>query len=408
MRGSKREKRKGVWELRVYLGRDKNNRPIQQSVTFQGSARDADTELAHMITKLEDKETDTELGPSTTVNRALDLWIEQKWEDLSPSTTRRYKSLLKNHIRPGLGALVIKNSTPLNYEKFFRQMKRGGASEASVRQARAVLHRALRLARRWSGNRLPNPVHDAELPVWGHDEQADEVRSPEDEEVRGAIAAAYEYEPRFGAFCRVTAATGGRRGELCALRWADIDWESCALEIDEAVVAAEGGAIVRGPKTKKSKRPVAIDAGTIEALRQLRDGAEDLARLCEIELLDSAFVFSAEPGGMTPPHPDSMSKAFAEVRRRAGLAEDLHLHSLRHWVSTVLDPVVSQKQKMGRLGHTTVPVSHRYTKRITDEDVKAAGYLGAKLEGNKPKLSVVKAAKRAVRVPEANRSYGEA
>lgn len=29
-----------------------------------------------------------------------------------------------------------------------------------------MLHRACRLARRWSGNTLPNPIADTELPSW--------------------------------------------------------------------------------------------------------------------------------------------------------------------------------------------------------------------------------------------------
>ncbi len=387
MRGTKREKRPGVWELRVYVGNDRNGRPVQRSVTFHGSAGDADTELCRLVAKLGDDERG-ELGPSTKVNQALDMWEQQKWDDLSPSTTRRYKSLIKVHIRPGVGSLVIRNATPLQFEKFFRKMKQEGASEASVRQARAILHRALKLARKWSGNRLPNPVHDAELPKWTEAEQTAEVRSPEDEEVRFAIAEAYDYELRFGAYCRTKAATGARRGEVCALRWTKINWDASEIKLDEAIVAAEGGAIVRQPKTRASKRPVAIDAETLSALRDLRAEVEDIARKCEVSLVPDAFVFSTDPTGATPPHPDSMSHAFAVIRMRGELAPDLHLNSMRHWQSTTLDPIVSQKQKMARMGHTTVPVSHRYTHKLTEEDRKAAEHVASKLNG-KPKLTVV-------------------
>lgn len=381
MRGTKREKRTGVWELRVYTGNDKNGRPVQRSVTFHGGEGDAGTELCRLVAKLNDDE-GSELGPSTTVGQAIDLWIKEKWDDLSPTTTRRWKSLINVHIRPELGKLQIRKSTSLDFERFFKKMKREGQSEASVRQAKAVLRRALNLARKWSNRRLPNPVIDAELPTWKLQEQPEEVRVPSDEEVRAVIAGAFDYDVRFGVFCRTTAASGGRRGEMCALRWPDVDWEASAIGIDEAIVAAEGGAQVRGPKTVKSKRPVALDGETLDGLRMLRKRVEENAAICEVALVADAFVFSTDPTGAIPPHPDSMSHAFAEVRKLSGLADDLHLQALRHWVSTTLDPVVSQRQKMKRLGHTTVPTSHGYTHRITEEDRKAAKHIAAKLNGD--------------------------
>jgi hypothetical protein len=67
MRGTKRQKRPGIWELRIYIGRDANDRPIQRSVTFRGGARDADRELARLITQLEDEETAAELTVEYTL-----------------------------------------------------------------------------------------------------------------------------------------------------------------------------------------------------------------------------------------------------------------------------------------------------------------------------------------------------
>ena len=53
-----------------------------------------------------------------------------------------------------------------------------GLSEGSVRIIRAVLHRSCRVARRWSGNTLPNPIADTELPTWRLDEKRERVRAP--------------------------------------------------------------------------------------------------------------------------------------------------------------------------------------------------------------------------------------
>ena len=78
---------------------------------------------------------------------------------------------------------------------------------------------------------------------------------------------------------------------------------------------------------------------------------------------DESFVFSLEPGGTTPPHPDVISHAFASLRDRAKVAGDVHLHSLRHFQATVIDSVVSERQKQARLGSATVHMARHYGHR---------------------------------------------
>jgi integrase len=90
------------------------------------------------------------------------------------------------------------------------------------------------------------------------------------EEVLALISAAATRDNRYSVARRVVAAIGMRRGEACALRWSDIDWEAGTLTIDESVIPGEGGAVIKSPKTRASIRRVAIDQGTVLALCQLR------------------------------------------------------------------------------------------------------------------------------------------
>jgi integrase len=260
-------------------------------------------------------------------------------------------------------------------------LKSRGLSQTNVRQIRAFLHRACRLARKWSSGQLRNPVADAELPAWSISERPPDVRAPSSEEVRALLDAAFAYDVRIGVFLQVVAATGARRGEVCALRWSDVDQESAALRIDESVVAAGGGAIVKSPKTRASIRLVALDVQTLEALRDLRTQAENLAHESNVAIAEDGFVFSIEPDGALPPHPDAMTHAFSRTRKQAGLDADLHLHSLRHFHATALDPVVSERQTQARLGWSTVQMSRHYTDAIGAEDRRAAEHVGRLLAG---------------------------
>ncbi|MGH9075748.1 MAG: tyrosine-type recombinase/integrase [Acidimicrobiales bacterium] len=167
-----------------------------------------------------------------------------------------------------------------------------------------------------------------------------------------------------------------RPGEACALRWADVEWDCSAVRVDEALVAALGSTRVRGPKTRASVRAVAVDADTLAELRVLQDHQKMLAVAADAPIEADAFAFSFEPGGQLPPHPDTMSHAFAHLRRQAGVPDDVHLHSLRHFQSTALDPVISEAQKQARLGWATVHMARHYTDAVPEEDRRAAEHVG--------------------------------
>lgn len=187
---------------------------------------------------------------------------------------------------------------------------------------------------------------------------------PSAEEVGAILRAAGELDPRYRAGILVVAATGMRRGEVCRLRWGDVDFADATLAVDEAVIAAEGGATAKSPKTRASVRRLAVDDATLGVLEDLRAIQADLAGLTNRGFGDEAFVLSTEPGGTVPLHPDTMSKAFAKARKVAGVAADVHLHSLRHFQATTLDSVISERQKQSRLGWSTVHMARHYTDRL--------------------------------------------
>jgi predicted metal-dependent HD superfamily phosphohydrolase len=79
---------------------------------------------------------------------------------------------------------------------------------------------------------------------------------------------------------------------------------------------------------------------------------------------------------MFPPHPDTMTRNFTQLRKKLHIARDIHLHSLRHFQATALDPIISERQKQARLGWSTVHIARHYTDVISDEDRRAALHIG--------------------------------
>jgi len=118
------------------------------------------------------------------------------------------------------------------------------------------------------------------------------------------------------------------------------------------VIASHGGATVKSPKTRASIRRVAVDNGTLKQLKVLRVEQQRLDDNADVQLSKAAFV-SADPGGDTPPYPDTISRAFSKARVAAGLPADPHLHSLCHFQANSLDAVTLERQKHARLGWST-------------------------------------------------------
>ena len=379
-----------VYELRVYVGRDSSGRVKHRYERFTGNKRAAQRALAALVAEVQQaKEVEVEpeniWSSATTLNAAFAAWRLNGWQDLSPTTTRRYEGIWRVHVQNSIGLRKISELGSYDLERFFRKLKSDGQSESSVHQIRAVLNRTCHLAKRWSGGVLPNPVAETELPSWSMD-AARVVRAPDATEIASLLRACAGEDACVAAFVRFLTATGVRRGEACALRWSDVDLENRTITIDESIVSSRGGATVKSPKTRASIRRLSIDTGTAEVLATLRKEQRGLAAMCETSLGDESFVFSFEPGGTTPPHPDVMSHAFASLRDRAKVAGDVHLHSLRHFQATILDSVVSERQKQARLGWATVHMARHYTDAVTEEDQKAAEFVGRLLDEDCPQV----------------------
>jgi integrase len=88
----------------------------------------------------------------------------------------------------------------------------------------------------------------------------------------------------------LAALTGMRRGELCALRWSDVDLERGELDVSRSVVVAVGGLVQKSTKTDRFRR-VALDEVGVLLLRQHLANVQRWAREAGAAVPAAAFVF---------------------------------------------------------------------------------------------------------------------
>jgi integrase len=133
-------------------------------------------------------------------------------------------------------------------------------------------------------------------------------------------------------FLRLGALTGARRGQLCGLRWSDIDLDSATIRWTRSLRKVPGGTVDKETKTK-ARWSVSLDPTTVELLRAHRRRALETALAAGAQLPADAYVFSRDPVGKLPWHPDGASQRFAALRTKLKL-DGVRLHDLRHWMAT--------------------------------------------------------------------------
>jgi integrase len=208
-----------------------------------------------------------------------------------------------------------------------------------------------------------NPSTDARLPRRAHREM---TAWTEQEAATFLASVAGE---RVYPMWRLVLATGLRRGELCGLRWQDVDLDAPTINVASTRVVAER-VEVGEPKTRAGVRVLALDADTGSALGSWRRRQLEERLGTGGAWVDHGLVFTDELG--EPPHPETVTRWWREAVARAGL-RPIRLHDARHTAATLmLRAGVPVKVVSQRLGHADVAVTMRVYQHVTHTDDRAA------------------------------------
>ena len=124
---------------------------------------------------------------------------------------------------------------------------------------------------------------------------------------------------------RLMLATGMRRGEVLGLRWDRVDLVGSTLTVDNSRVVTREGVIDTTPKSDAGLRRVSLDAGTRDALAQLRDAQEAAAQIIGC----SPFPYVATQLDGVQIHPRAFLRHLHKATDEAGQPR-VNLHELRH------------------------------------------------------------------------------
>jgi len=236
-----------------------------------------------------------------------------------------------------------------------------------------VLRAAFAQAVRW-GWLERNPVERATAP---RVHQVETIPPVVVDVLRVLDRAAASRNPENAIVFRIVAATGCRRGEVCALRWLDVDLdgESARVVIRRAVLDLEGVRTVEDTKTH-ALRWIRIDPDTADMLRAQRAKAAELGEVAGVPLTPEDFVFPRSPGAKEPIPPNRVGQAWGRLCRELGIKA--RLHDLRHLqASLLLDAGEAITTVSARLGHRDTSTTLRiYSHLMPGADARAAEIVG--------------------------------
>jgi integrase len=317
-----------------------------------------------------------------TVADVTERWLEHLEPDISPATASAYRVYLRNWIVPRIGEKKVDRLWPADLDWFYALLRKH-PSPASVLKVHSILRAALGQAVRWQMI-TENPATHASPPR----PVRPPVQAPTPDDVGRLLVAAQAEDPEFALYLRLASVTGARRGELCALKWVDLDVQGKQVVLARSLTVGDKGLIEKRTKTDRVRR-LALDDATVAALREQLRLAEQRARDCGIDLPPKAHVFARDPEGTEPWRPDSGATGrFMRLRDQLGL-EGIRLHDLRHYVATHLleagVPVRAVSERLGQANATTTLGIYAHAVPATNQ--RSAELLGDLLAPKEPSPS---------------------
>ena len=208
-------------------------------------------------------------------------------------------------------------------------------SNTMVRKVHMLLHQALDVAVK---ERLivRNPTDGTTIPK----KTTTEKQVLDDGQLERFMEAIKE-EPYWNDFFYVEVMTGLRRGEICGIKWSDIDFNEGTLCIKRSVSTKEGGGVSIGEtKTDAGVRTIIMPPSVATLLQEKQADAI------------SEWVFPHYTNPSDPLHPRSAYRKLKTILKNIELPL-MRFHDLRHTFAThATDGGVDPKTLAGILGHT--------------------------------------------------------
>ena len=342
--GTIRKRSDGRWEARIIIGHKNDGSPMYKSA-FAKTQKSALKQLHQLLDLYRDVDLTEECR--MTLGEWMDKWLDEYMIfTIKENTIKGYRSQIDHQIKQFIGHKQLASLTTADIQKFYNKIKKEGRvhphpihghvlSDSMVRKIHMMLHEAMEVAVR-ERYIVRNPTDNTTIP-----KKTTTEKQVLDDSQLNRFLEAIQCEPYWHDFFYVEVMTGLRRGEICGIKWSDIDFNEGTLCIKRSVSTKEGGGVSIGEtKTDAGVRTIIMPPSVATLLWKKRSDAIN------------EWVFPHYTNPSDPLHPSSAYKKLKTLLKRLELPL-LRFHDLRHTFATqATDGGVDPKTLAGILGHT--------------------------------------------------------
>ena len=288
-----------------------------------------------------------------TFDEYMESWLETEKRFIRETTYYGYKKVVTRHIVPYFKdkKILLIDLSPMHLQEYYNFKLDNGLSAATVRRHHANIHKALQDA--LSPNIIPyNPADRTTLPSAEkyhantyNDQQISELlRVSKGTPLESAVILCIYY--------------GLRRGEVCGLRWSDVDLTNRILHITSTRTTANGEIFQNATKSKSSTRELPINDTIFKYLTELKAKQQENKAFLGENYDSSDFVCCWDDG--EPVKVTYISHMFTKLLADNNLLH-IRLHDLRHSCATnLLKKGVDIKIIQEYLGHSTIATTANF------------------------------------------------
>ena len=325
--GSIFEITKGRFRVCFDYGKDHAGKRIRKYQTFSSKA---DAKRALNRHKVQMDEGNYVLPADWLFAQWMDYWYKNIISpQIEATTAYGYQNIIENYLKPMLGQHKLQKLTPKHIQEYYTALlDNKGLSPSTVLKHHNLLTNMLNAAMRFEYI-AKNPM-DAVSPPRKKPHEA-KYYTPEQLGKLLSLAAG----TRLALPVYICAYLGLRRGELCGLRWQDIDFEQHTVTIDATRTQAGKQEIIKGTKTASSTRILYLPDTLEQMLRKEKEHQEECQAKYQNAYDANPYVIVMENG--KPFRPNYLSELFKKFLDDHDLPK-IVLHELRH-------PYVKHKTK---------------------------------------------------------------